>query len=701
MAILRTLPAAVAVAALTATLVGCGNSDVRDERDQAQMERDQALMERDEAQTGLDQAQMERDKAQSELDQAQSDLEEAQAERDAAQTEADRLAMDQKEKEDAAAAAEAARQAAIMAAKDALMTAKDALMALPADASYENMLAAEMAVVAAAQGVVDVLVANDASHEEIVAAMEPVTMHQANIDAIQMKIDAAAEADQMMAHRMRVLDLVGASARAALGGAHGRLNSPGGVDGADDDAISDADRALVWRVEDPTSADFDLDSDYGTTAVDQDTDTDNAPLFSVSVADKVISVGATNARAGAPGSATAPGAFSAADRDAPVIAGWTGMVHERSYVTDGAARATLSTGDDVNVTDMVTTYTNQEPTQGRFWNELFPPPGSPRDGQSDSVGAAAAVTAVQRGGRVVLNSTATVQPAASDGFPAANRLTYTYDGATTTPTNRPIANFVGSYRGVSGKFTCGDDGTAVDCVAARSATGVLSLSGAWRFTPDGDPAMIVIPGTNTDMDYMTFGYWVETTTDNNNGRTTYEVGTYNLHLGPATRMGDILATVTGSATYSGPAAGVFARRAYDPEGGGTVETAGRFTADAMLTADFDTTDSDISGTITNFMHAGEMIDPQWMVTMTEGDISLDGGDPAATDATNGGTFMSNSANQASGDGSVWSGMFHGHYQADDTNTPVNEAMLQPTGVSGRFANTFDNGEVLGAFAATR
>ena len=749
MAILRKLPAAVAVAALTATLVGCGSSDVRDERDQALMERDEAREMLDQAQ---EQAQTERDEAQEELDQAQADLEAAQAERDAAEAEAERIAMEQKAEEDAAAAAEAARQATIMEAKDALMMAKEALMMVPADASNEDMLAAEMAVVAAAQGVVDALMANGGSHDEIVAAMEPVTEHQAMVDAIQMKIDdAMAESDRMM-QRMRPLELDGTAARAAVSGVWSRLstlNTTG--DSAADDVDGDgtapgaaaatavqiaADRAAVWLLHDPqhqranlaaTAADatalptltagqgsmFDLDDD-GIRGVNVTGNTiANPRLFSVSVANQAISVTARNARAGAPASANAPGAFAASDRDAPMIDGWTGMVHERSYTTDG--RLTLSTGDDVNITDTVTTYTNQQATQGRYWNELFVPGGTGGANGTLPSEVSTVVTSVSALGVATLTS-GRQSKAMSDAFPSANRQTFTYDvtAATTSPTatQRPVPSatnpVVGTYYGVPGRFTCSDT-AANSCTATRDAFGRLSLGAGtgqnWVFTPDGDPTAIVIPGTNTDAGYLAFGYWLETTMDNGNGVTSYEVGLYTLLNGnePSTGLyvdtsgdGTIQTDGTdgtnkrGSATYTGPAAGLFTRRAYDPESAGVVEVAGRFTADASLTADFDTGDMDIDGMITNFMHAGEAIDPAWSVTMSEGDIA-----PATA------TFVSNPTNQGLGDGSTWTGTFHGHSAADDPNTPVNETRLLPTGVSGKFSNTFDNGAVLGAFGATR
>ena len=140
------------------------------------------------------------------------------------------------------------------------------------------------------------------------------------------------------------------------------------------------------------------------------------------------------------------------------------------------------------------------------------------------------------------------------------------------------------------------------------------------------------------------------------GTTAYRAGVYFPIAG--SRTGDInTVNVTGSATYTGPAAGLFAKREYDPDRAGTVETAGRFTAHAALTADFDAAqftdpaDGSISGTITNFMHDGNMIDPMWSVTMNEGVIEATGA-----------TFVSVPDKQT--DGSHWTGRFYGHYTVD-------------------------------------
>ena len=161
MAILRKLPAAVAVAALTATLVGCGSSDVRDERDEALMERDEARAELEQTQTERDQAQTDLEAAQAERDQAQTDLETAQAEAEAAEQarmeaeqarmEAEQARMDEEQarmdEEQARMDEEAARMAAEEARemaegeRDTLQEAADEAAAAAASATAKALLA--------------------------------------------------------------------------------------------------------------------------------------------------------------------------------------------------------------------------------------------------------------------------------------------------------------------------------------------------------------------------------------------------------------------------------------------------------------------------------------------------------------------------------------------------------------------------------
>ena len=560
------------------------------------------------------------------------------------------------------AMADAEAAASLMEKKDALMMAKDAAMAATSNA---EMLAAQMAVVAAAKAVA---AEAGASEADVEAANADVAMYEAMIAATGM---------------MMPLDhLVGAKVKSELKRAHGTLED---VAGADLAAQATA-RAAAWLKLDPTDATFD-------SAGDSTGGTDDVAQFSLIVSNQKISVTATpatdttpqGARNNAPTvtSSSATAYKASTERAAPSLGeGWTGITHERTYTTDD--RNTLATGDDVTVRDILTTYTNQEASVGTYYAEFF----SSIIGQDGTLSLAEG----------------THNRAMSSGFPAANQQVYEYDDGTDA-VGRPHADrdnpLIGTYYGVPGRFTCTTDN---DCTATRDASGNLMLGTAnWRFTPDGDPSTITVPDTNTDDDYLTFGYWLEEVMDAT-GTTAYRAGVYYPVAGSMT--GSIGETVKGEATYTGPAAGVFAKREYDPDSGGTVETAGRFTARASLTADFDMGDMDINGKITDFMHDGSMIDPMWAVTMKEGMIDANGDDNVADD---GATFVSDPTKQAAGDGSQWTGRFYGHYHAaevavgatDNDVTPVNESTFKPTGVAGAFSKTFDNGEVLGAFGATR
>ena len=337
---------------------------------------------------------------------------------------------------------------------------------------------------------------------------------------------------------------------------------------------------------------------------------------------------------------------------------------------------TLTAADDVVVMDMVTTYSNQDPAGDEYYDKYYSE--FPRKG-------VVATEAANEFGALNMRMGASTL-AKSEGFPSGVSQSFDYDG---TLGNEPKATgddaLLGTFNGVPGKFSC--SGTDNICSAGTNTSGGLTLGASWVFTPDGDPENIVVKSVIADADYLVFSYWVETTIDMINDETTYTVGVTHMGVGPAPNIG---AMVAGNATYMGPAAGIFARRAYDPESGGDVETAGRFTADATLTADFDDGDLVVDGTIDNFMHAGSAIDSEWMVTMTEGMITRDGA-----------AFVSNPLKQT--DDSVWSGQFNGHYDGDvnDPSTPADERKLQPTGATGTFSNAFDNGRVLGAFGVEK
>ena len=551
---------------------------------------------------------------------------------------------------------------AVTTTMEDLYVAKAALAALPEGASYQDMLAAQQGVVTAANAVVLGLSEGDAPHSEVVAAKMVLTDAEAAVATTEMAIADAAK----MAARSDPLTLVGAEAQKAIRAVYGRF------------ADTAAPIADDWEDQDPTdNVEF---LKYGTTA---------GAIYSYGVSNQKISVTAVGAavqtddgigpNAGGP-VLDLPDFEVSPSKDAPSAGmGWMGATHEREYKRAGGG--TLTGADDVVVMDLVTTYTNQDPAGGEYYATYYRAAGQPEIAAGAMADPNGAVNLADGRSKLAMSS----------GFPSGVSQNFVYDGGLG---NKPVAAgdnvLLGTFNGVPGKFSCTDG----SCTATTNASSLLSIAsgaGNWVFTPDGDPEKIVVEGVIDDTDYLAFGYWVETTTDMINDKTTYRVGVTQMRVGPTM---DLLVSVTGDATYKGPAAGVFARRAYDPESGGDVETAGRFTADATLTADFDAADrsTGIDGKITNFMHGGSEIDSDWEVTMTEGVIE---------DPGNAGLFTSDPTKQAAGDDSVWTGQFNGHYAADNAGTPADETTLKPTGATGMFSNTFDNGAVLGAFGVEK
>ena len=276
------------------------------------------------------------------------------------------------------------------------------------------------------------------------------------------------------------------------------------------------------------------------------------------------------------------------------------------------------------------------------------------------------------------------------------------DDSTTANVDEAMVRVMGSFRGVPGTFAC-DTG----CTRSSDEDGNLDgLGGSWTFTPSGtnmngsatadEVTALMVQGVIPDPDFMMLGYWLQATT-NAKGETSYA-------MRPFTRgnrdFGDV-ANVDGTATYAGPATGLYMRKVFSVSDDGSSTTvtpvaSGQFTAMAMLTATFDqTTDNDIApnmfntitGSISDFRDMdGNEIDAMWTVMLTKGVIT-----PAD------GTF----AGEATGSG-AFSGLFHGAALTDDaTTTDVDESTFAPISASGTFDGHFENGHVRGAFAADR
>ncbi len=269
-------------------------------------------------------------------------------------------------------------------------------------------------------------------------------------------------------------------------------------------------------------------------------------------------------------------------------------------------------------------------------------------------------------------------PIASSRFPGGGRST-TYehtvdsdpdtdgtDGDGNTRNDYDTTRFSGTFGGASGTFEC--TGT---CTVQHQGGNVYNLSsGTWTFTT-GKTARVAVD----DDSHMYFGWWKrEQIVGGSLSFATFSNGTHEVD--------DIPDTLTGTATYTGPAVGQYA--IYQPAGGES--SAGSFTASAALTANFGAADAEgtLSGQVTNFSN-----DADWSLTLMSQDIDGGGvarpGDPVANPS------VSWTIGTHTETGGAWDAQF---FSDVDGSTSI------PQGVAGTFDAQFGQvGRLVGAFGA--
>ena len=262
---------------------------------------------------------------------------------------------------------------------------------------------------------------------------------------------------------------------------------------------------------------------------------------------------------------------------------------------------------------------------------------------------------------------------ASSRFPSGASTTRTYVVYDADTAAGRASQFAGSLQGADGMFRCVATG---GCTVATDAMGDFNAltAGEWEFTPNAG-AMIDV----ADDDYLTYGFWLDTTTKDGAIASYDTVQTFaTSSLTEASSLG----TVTGSAEYAGGAAGVYVHETTNEDSTLNTATSGRFTADVALTAYFEATtlrtDNTIEGTISNFDLDGGP-DTEWNV------------DVAATFGDDGAIAAGATASGMTGDAGSLSGQFHGA-DADDTTAA-------PLVLIGEFNANFVNGLVAGAYGA--
>ena len=277
----------------------------------------------------------------------------------------------------------------------------------------------------------------------------------------------------------------------------------------------------------------------------------------------------------------------------------------------------------------------------------------------------------------------------SSEFTSNTAAVLTFGGDDPADEDDAAAEVGGTYNGAMGTYTCA--GGATDCTVTLDAMGkITAMSDGWIFTPD-EGATSDVP----DYEYLHYGFWLKRTTDKDGAVTYNEVETF---AGSSVAASGDTSTVTGSATYSGDALGVYVHQVRNPAGNIDSATSGHFTADVMLTATFgqvpvSDTDSTgtiapnllntLSGTINNFDLSGHDEGPSWSVAL-QGDITESAGTASGTA-------------KGGGDDGDYSATFHGSVAPVAPSTVV----PKPHSVIGEFNAFFSNGSVAGAFGARK
>ena len=234
----------------------------------------------------------------------------------------------------------------------------------------------------------------------------------------------------------------------------------------------------------------------------------------------------------------------------------------------------------------------------------------------------------------------------------------------------------GSYMGVKGVYRCVDGQTSGTgfgiCRINQHEEGEFGVS-------EGDSVVFVPYMYTEDTDWLSAGVWLTIPDDEEDGD--YAIGAFVFGNDPYKPADEATAqSITGTATYAGEAFGRYAE-----VDGDNTET-GRFTADAMLMADFGDASAmgTIHGNLSNFVANGQS--ETWAVNFESADIMMGMTDEAtpAVIPNSALRFNAGASGHARGHGltGYWNGQFYGSPEATATGDD-----LQPGSVAGTFGLT--------------
>ena len=390
---------------------------------------------------------------------------------------------------------------------------------------------------------------------------------------------------------------------------------------------------------------------------------------------------------------------------------------------DGFVRNSHNRTVDEVTTDEVTVFDNRDDPEDVAYRVFYDEDNDMDNTNRATLNNREAVTEISEAGVLTLDTNDVDGNHALFSAPALPKgedqtYTYTDDDPSTMDVDeetRGGQDFRGDFNGVPGKFACTDGA----CTAGTDSMGRLdSLAGTWTFTPDdvdedADPHMIA--DAKYDADYLAFGFWLRGT--ESRGSTKYSIGTFATGSMPFIVGNDQagIPALVGTATYSGPAAGMFVMKTdIDGDNMGPVATeAGKFTADTTLEAKFgDETltadDFTISGEVENFVltnYDGTPVDNKWSLTLNSAafaERTYDTSTGMVDDIDNhANTFSGTTTGVEKGTDGRWNGTFYGANVPDnDMTSTVDESETgYPTGVAGEFIGHFETGHAIGAYGA--
>ena len=344
--------------------------------------------------------------------------------------------------------------------------------------------------------------------------------------------------------------------------------------------------------------------------------------------------------------------------------GWSGMTFMRS-----------GTAAKKDYKEMVAVYTDIEMAEDVLWATAF-----------DSIDNLS-----EENGLVTISTSASVDAQHFTGGILPVGPTGNDDTSTVNLKAGDAQGRAGTFYGVSGRFTC-----ASDCIVSRNKAGKVSVNQALTFTPNAFNANTTLAKyADPDADYTRFGYWMKSTKQRD-GSYVHDIRTFNGGEGANLAT---LTEVRGTAKYYGAAAGVYVKK--DGAGDSLVVTDGKFTADAMLTANFggNAIASDnqytVSGTISDFMDGSTDLEFA-VLKLNKTSITSTGATGGAAAAGTAGTLLAET--DGGGTSGLWSAQFYGNAGAGTTDDGTDD---HPANVSGQFNGHFTNGHVAGAFGAEK